>query len=80
MLLGLGLNPALLSGKIIECSWDLNSREWVCMWRRLDKSSPNKIRTYEKVMQSIEDTITEDVLLRRIDEITWPPISDNQTD
>lgn len=38
-----------LSGKIIECSWDVDAGSWVCMRIRTDKSTPNDINTYRKV-------------------------------
>ncbi|KAG0500628.1 hypothetical protein HPP92_000700 [Vanilla planifolia] len=63
-----------LSGKIIECSWDQESRYWVCMRVRTDKSTPNDINTYRKVMRSINDNITEEVLLDEIAEIVRLPM------
>ena len=56
-----------LSGKIIECAWDPGRRSWVFMRVRTDKDTPNAVSTYEKVVQSIEDDITEEVLLREVD-------------
>ena len=56
-----------LSGKIIECAWDPGRRAWVFMRVRADKDTPNAVSTYEKVVQSIEDDITEEVLLKEVD-------------
>ena len=56
-----------LSGKIIECAWDPGRQSWVFMRVRTDKDTPNAVSTYEKVVQSIEDDITEGVLLREVD-------------
>ena len=56
-----------LSGKIIECAWDPGRRSWVFMRVRADKDTPNAVSTYEKVVQSIEDDITEEVLLKEVD-------------
>ncbi|PKA55989.1 mRNA-capping enzyme [Apostasia shenzhenica] len=63
-----------LSGKIVECSWDQDSGCWVCMRVRADKSTPNDINTYRKVMRSISDNITEEVLLNEISEIEKLPM------
>uniref|UniRef100_A0A5B6Z318 mRNA guanylyltransferase n=1 Tax=Davidia involucrata TaxID=16924 RepID=A0A5B6Z318_DAVIN len=62
------------SGKIIECSWDSEGGVWVCMRIRPDKSTPNEFNTYKKVMRSIRDNITEDVLLNEIHEIIRLPM------
>ncbi|XP_074312021.1 uncharacterized protein LOC141647644 isoform X2 [Silene latifolia] len=62
------------SGKIIECSWDSEENVWVCMRVRVDKSTPNEFNTYRKVMKSIKDNITEEVLLNEIDEIISLPM------
>ncbi|XP_072967023.1 uncharacterized protein [Typha angustifolia] len=63
-----------LSGKIVECSWDSEEGCWVCMRVRADKSTPNDINTYRKVMRSINDNITEEVLLNEIGEIVRLPM------
>ncbi|XP_074578126.1 uncharacterized protein LOC141834687 isoform X1 [Curcuma longa] len=65
---------ASLSGKIIECSWDPEEGCWSCMRIRTDKSTPNDINTYRKVMRSIKDNITEEVLLNEIAEIVLLPM------
>ncbi|XP_021897339.1 mRNA-capping enzyme isoform X2 [Carica papaya] len=69
-----GSDPASYSGKIIECSWDSDEQVWVCMRIRTDKSTPNDFNTYKKVMRSIRDNITEDVLLNEIFEIIRLPM------
>uniref|UniRef100_A0A7N0ZWK1 mRNA guanylyltransferase n=1 Tax=Kalanchoe fedtschenkoi TaxID=63787 RepID=A0A7N0ZWK1_KALFE len=48
--LGEGSDPASYSGKIIECSYDSEKNVWVCMRVRVDKSTPNDINTYRKVI------------------------------
>ncbi|KAJ6844138.1 mRNA-capping enzyme isoform X1 [Iris pallida] len=63
-----------LSGKIVECSWDAEKDSWVCMRIRADKNTPNDINTYWKVMRSIKDNITEEVLLGEIQEILSLPM------
>ncbi|XP_062014585.1 uncharacterized protein LOC133731157 [Rosa rugosa] len=62
------------SGKIIECFRDSEKKEWVYMRSRTDKSTPNDVETYKKVKKSIEDNITEDVLLKEIDNIILLPM------
>ncbi|KAA3464851.1 mRNA-capping enzyme [Gossypium australe] len=66
--------PSSFSGKIIECSWDPDRQVWVYMRIRTDKSTPNDINTYRKVMQSINDNITEEILLNEINEIIRLPM------
>ncbi|XP_052172347.1 uncharacterized protein LOC127788268 [Diospyros lotus] len=67
-------DPASYSGKIIECSWNSEDDVWVCMRIRTDKATPNDFNTYKKVMRSIRDNITEDVLLNEIGEIICLPM------
>ncbi|CAL5351372.1 hypothetical protein CsSME_00038696 [Camellia sinensis var. sinensis] len=67
-------DPTSYSGKIVECSWDSERDVWVCMRIRADKSTPNDFNTYKKVMRSIRDNITEDVLLNEIHEIIRLPM------
>nr|GMD51183.1 mRNA-capping enzyme-like isoform X1 [Ipomoea batatas] len=67
-------DPSELSGKIIECSWDSDNQVWVCMRVRVDKGTPNDFNTYRKVMRSIKDNITEDILLAEIQEIICLPM------
>ncbi|XP_054821835.1 uncharacterized protein LOC129320405 isoform X3 [Prosopis cineraria] len=67
------------SGKIIECYWDPKENHWVCMRIRTDKSTPNEINTYRKVlhtnvMRSIKDNITEEVVLNEMNEIIRLPL------
>ncbi|KAJ7961298.1 mRNA-capping enzyme [Quillaja saponaria] len=69
-----GSDPSSYSGKIVECSWDSEEQEWVCMRIRMDKSTPNDFNTYKKVMRSIRDNITQDVLLNEIHEIIRLPM------
>ncbi|CAH9147760.1 unnamed protein product [Cuscuta epithymum] len=67
-------DPSAYSGKIIECSWNSDDQEWVCMRVRIDKGTPNEYHTYRKVLKSITDNITEDVLLNEISEIIQLPM------
>ncbi|KAK3016222.1 hypothetical protein RJ639_006461, partial [Escallonia herrerae] len=62
------------SGKIIECSWDSADEVWIFMRMRPDKSTPNEFNTYRKVMRSITDNITEEVVLNEINEIIRLPM------
>lgn len=66
--------PSSYAGKIVECSWDSEENVWVCMRVRVDKSTPNEFNTYRKVMRSIRDNITEDILLNEINEIIRLPM------
>ncbi|KAJ1437341.1 Nucleic acid-binding, OB-fold [Sesbania bispinosa] len=69
-----GSDPLLYSGKIIECAWDSDKQEWIFKRIRTDKSTPNDFNTYKKVMKSIRDNITEDILLDEINEIIRLPM------
>ncbi|CAN1171937.1 mRNA-capping enzyme [Linum perenne] len=61
------------SGKIIECSYNSEKEVWEFMRVRPDKSTPNEFSTFCKVMKSIKDNITEDVVLDKILEIVKLP-------
>lgn len=67
-------DPSFYSGKIIECSWDSEEQVWISMRVRTDKNTPNDFNTYKKVMRSIRDNITEEVLLNEIHEIIRLPM------
>ncbi|KAL8509189.1 hypothetical protein ACS0TY_016394 [Phlomoides rotata] len=69
-----GPDASAYSGKIIECSWNSEENAWVCMRVRVDKGTPNEFNTYRKVMRSIKDNITEEVLLNDINEIIRLPM------
>ncbi|XP_062200440.1 uncharacterized protein LOC133903094 [Phragmites australis] len=68
------IDPSSVAGRIVECSWNKEEQYWVCMRIRSDKSTPNDINTYRKVMRSITDNITEEKLLEEIDEIRRLPM------
>jgi mRNA-capping enzyme len=68
------IDPPSVAGRIVECSWNKEEQYWVCMRIRADKSTPNDINTYRKVMRSITDNITEEKLLEEIDEIRRLPM------
>lgn len=65
---------ASFSGKIIECSFDSERKFWIFMRIRPDKSTPNEYNTYKKVMRSIYDNITEEVILEQMNQITGLPL------
>lgn len=73
-----GEDVSTLSGKIVECSWDADAGCWTCMRIRTDKSTPNDINTYRKVMRSIKDNITEELLLDEISEIITLPMYEDR--
>ncbi|KAM7271796.1 hypothetical protein ACFE04_031010 [Oxalis oulophora] len=66
--------PSLFSGKIVECAWNSDEEVWTYMRTRTDKTTPNDINTYRKVLRSIKDNITEEILLKDIDEIIRLPM------
>jgi len=68
------VDPSSVAGRIVECSWNKEEQCWACMRIRSDKSTPNDINTYRKVMRSITDNITEEKLLEETDEITLLPM------
>ncbi|EES08355.1 hypothetical protein BDA96_05G104000 [Sorghum bicolor] len=68
------VDPSSVAGRIVECSWNKEEQCWACMRIRSDKSTPNDINTYRKVMRSITDNITEEKLLEEIDEIRRLPM------
>ncbi|KAH0930983.1 hypothetical protein HID58_008100 [Brassica napus] len=69
-----GSDPSSYNGKIVECSWDKEKKVWVSMRIRVDKTTPNDINTARKVIKSINDNITEEVLLQEIREIIRLPM------
>ncbi|EPS57307.1 hypothetical protein M569_17512, partial [Genlisea aurea] len=69
-----GVDPSTYSGKIIECYRDCKEEVWACLRVRTDKDTPNEFNTYLKVMQSIKDNITEEILLKEIGNIIQLPM------
>ncbi|XVF78903.1 hypothetical protein PTKIN_Ptkin14bG0175200 [Pterospermum kingtungense] len=67
-------DPPSFFGKIIECSWDPDQEVWIYMRIRTDKSTPNDFNTFKKVMRSIKDNITEEILLKEINDIISLPM------
>lgn len=57
-----------MQGRIIECSFDGHSKTWIFMRERKDKETPNAYHVYEKVMRSIQDNITQELLLEHASE------------
>ncbi|CAL4994019.1 unnamed protein product [Urochloa decumbens] len=68
------IDQTSVAGRIVECSWNKEEQCWACMRIRSDKSTPNDINTYRKVMRSITDNITEEKLLEEINEIRRLPM------
>eukprot|EP00088_Acartia_fossae_P066623 TRINITY_DN8270_c0_g1_i2.p1 TRINITY_DN8270_c0_g1~~TRINITY_DN8270_c0_g1_i2.p1 ORF type:complete len:372 (-),score=51.81 TRINITY_DN8270_c0_g1_i2:117-1148(-) len=58
-----------LNNKIIECKWENN--QWVFMRERTDKSFPNAYKTAMSVVASIQDPVTEQILLNFIQHHRW---------
>ncbi|EOA22740.1 hypothetical protein CARUB_v10003452mg [Capsella rubella] len=67
-------NPASYCGKIIECSWDKVKKVWVSLRIRVDKSTPNSMKTALSVIEVINDDITKEVLLKEINKIICLPM------
>lgn len=63
-----------MEGKVIECCWKKDKEEWEYMRLRPDKEHPNAWHTYIKVMASIDDNITEKVLLEEVDALRSLPM------
>lgn len=53
--------------KIIECSYDMNTRQWLFMRERTDKSFPNSYKTAIAVCESIKNPVTQEILLQFIE-------------
>ena len=67
-------DPRHLENRIVECTWDKGAGAWAFLRERTDKNTPNAYHVYEKVMQSIDDNITEADLLAAVDEaVKLPP-------
>jgi len=66
-------DPRQLEGRIVECTWDAATGTWAFLRERTDKNTPNAYHVYEKVMQSIDDNITEEDLLAAVDEAMRQP-------
>ncbi|GJP59202.1 hypothetical protein CLOP_g9484 [Closterium sp. NIES-67] len=63
-----------LEGKMVECCWKKEEGVWEFMRVRTDKEHPNAWHTYLKVMDSIRDNITEEVLLKEVQNIRSLPV------
>jgi mRNA-capping enzyme len=59
--------------KIIECTFNMATNEWVFMRERTDKSFPNSYDTAVAVCNSIRFPITKEVLLDFIEKEGWKP-------
>jgi hypothetical protein len=55
--------PGKINGQIIECKYD---HDWPNNWKftrfRSDKLTANHISTYEKILVSIDDNVTEEAV------------------
>ncbi|XP_059059297.1 mRNA-capping enzyme [Achroia grisella] len=65
-----------LNNKIIECTFDQNTKRWVFMRERTDKSFPNSYNTARAVCESIQDPVTTDRLLDYIEHHRFSDDSD----
>jgi mRNA-capping enzyme len=65
---------ASMAGKVIECSYSPETGTWNFMRIRHDKENPNAFHVFRKVMGSIQDNITDEVLLEEINEIIKLPL------
>lgn len=68
-----GVSGDELIGHIIECVWDKDRNGWVYMRERKDKDKPNAYMVFEKVMRSIEDNISDEVLLEVVGKAAKAP-------
>ncbi|GJP48069.1 hypothetical protein CLOM_g7342 [Closterium sp. NIES-68] len=59
---------------MVECCWKKEEGVWEFMRVRTDKEHPNAWHTYLKVMDSIRDNITEEVLLKEVQNIRSLPV------
>eukprot|EP00271_Cylindrocystis_brebissonii_P018745 TRINITY_DN5443_c1_g1_i1.p1 TRINITY_DN5443_c1_g1~~TRINITY_DN5443_c1_g1_i1.p1 ORF type:complete len:787 (-),score=173.00 TRINITY_DN5443_c1_g1_i1:153-2513(-) len=70
-----GEDPSRMVKKVIECSCnDVEKNEWAFMKIRHDKPFANALNTYKKVLASIRDNITEDVLLKEVSRVCALPM------
>ncbi|KAF6258115.1 mRNA capping enzyme, catalytic domain-containing protein [Scenedesmus sp. NREL 46B-D3] len=74
------VDPTSLHGKVIECSFDVERRTWLYMRDRPDKLTANHRSVFDKVMTSISDNITEEVLLNVFDEALQSDIYTQEQD
>lgn len=58
-----------LNHKIIECKWDYDNSCWVFMRERTDKSFPNGYNTAVGVWKSIQQPVTEEILLNIVNSV-----------
>merc|ERR1719414_2882127 len=56
-----------MNNKIIECKWENN--QWVFMRERTDKSFPNGYNTAVGVWKSIQQPVTEEILLNIVNSV-----------
>ncbi|KAJ6255070.1 mRNA-capping enzyme [Anaeramoeba flamelloides] len=61
--------------KIVECSFDLELKNWKILRIRYDKLHPNGFSTYQSIIKSIFDRIKEEDLLKCIETIDYEKIN-----
>ena len=73
-------DPQEVIGKVIECSFDQETKTWIYMRERKDKDMPNAFHVFEKVLRSIQDNITQDNLIDYIKAATQKPVYEKDKD
>lgn len=67
-----------LNNKIIECSWNPETREWKFLRQRTDKSFPNSYDTCMGVCESIRNPVTKELLFSVIEKQRWRTLTQGQ--
>ena len=57
------LDHACKEGLVVECSYAMDTEQWVAVRLRSDKSKPNSMHTIEAVVQAVNDGITSSMLV-----------------
>jgi mRNA-capping enzyme len=52
-----------LDGKIVECRWNCEKKQWDLMRVRNDKAYPNSLKTAQGICESIRQPVTKEILL-----------------
>merc|ERR1711933_77339 len=60
-------NSLTLDGCVIECKYYKHLEKLIFIKKRRDKVLPNSANVYRKILKSIRDNITEDMLFKTID-------------
>ncbi|XP_075263557.1 mRNA-capping enzyme-like [Convolutriloba macropyga] len=77
-----GEDPSDFHMKIVECRYLKDEDAWEYMRTRTDKDTANAYHVYEKVLKSIHDNITQEVLLNHVEQVvnTSPLYSSEKAD